>query len=338
MASVYKVAEIEGKGLGCVAILDIEKGYIFLLNDLFLYLPIDTVFQKWQGKFLQNHMFKDVLNNYMMKLFVFFSNDFSFQGSLILNESSQIRGIPMKTIGDSKSMKILLKSFYQMSKADQLEYLTLRNKFINIPDYKNYQKAIDECLEDLKLDVRKIEHDPEKAKEIFKIYCIFLSNMRSTNYSLANQSESGLMIKTSRFQHSCKPNAISMIKADDLGQIRAISNIKAGQEIHIEYNGENDPFFKFRNRQQRQKILFERWLFVCSCELCEDDVDIDASSYEKWIQDAEKLTINRNSAFKGQLILKCLFGVFNSSKNEQKQIDWRYYSSGFFPKRHFKIN
>ena len=44
MASVYKVAEIEGKGLGCVAILDIEKGYIFLLNDLFLYLPIDTVF------------------------------------------------------------------------------------------------------------------------------------------------------------------------------------------------------------------------------------------------------------------------------------------------------
>jgi len=25
MASVYKVTEIEGKGLGCVAILDIEK-------------------------------------------------------------------------------------------------------------------------------------------------------------------------------------------------------------------------------------------------------------------------------------------------------------------------
>ena len=44
MSSVYKVTEIEGKGLGCVAILDIEKGYIFLLNDLFLYLPIDTVF------------------------------------------------------------------------------------------------------------------------------------------------------------------------------------------------------------------------------------------------------------------------------------------------------
>merc|ERR1719483_15068 len=54
-------------------------------------------------------------------------------------------------------MKILLKSFYQMGKADQLEFRTLRNKWINIPDYKNYQESIDECLEDLKAEVRKIE-------------------------------------------------------------------------------------------------------------------------------------------------------------------------------------
>ena len=252
----------------------------------------------------------------MMKLFVFFSNDFSFQGSLILNESSQMRGIPVKTIGNSKSMKMLLKSFYQMSKADQLEFLTLRNKFANIPDYKNYQKAIDKCLEDLKLDVRKIERDPERAEEIFKIYCIFLSNMRSAGFRIADQSESSLMIKTSRFRHSCKPNAISMIKADDLGQIRAISNIKAGQEIFIEYCGENDPFFKFRNQQQRQKILFERWFFVCSCELCEDDVDIDANAYEKWIQDAEKLTISRNSAVKAGLSLGHLYYSLEDNRKE----------------------
>ena len=259
MASVYKVTKIEGKGFGCVAILDIEKG------------------------------------------------------SLILNESSQMRGIPVKTIGNSKSMKILLKSFYQMSKADQLEFMTLRNKFANIPDYKNYQKAIDKCLEDLKLDVRNIERDPEKAEEIFKIYCIFLTNRRS-----ADQSESKMMIKTSRFRHSCKPNAISMIdfKNDDLFQIRAISNIKAGQEIFIEYCGETDPFFKFRNRQQRQKILFERWFFVCSCELCEDDVDIDANAYEKWIQDAEKLTISRNSAVKAGLSLGHLYYSLEDNRKE----------------------
>ena len=251
-----------------------------------------------------------------MNLFVFFSNDFSFQGSLILNESSQMRGIPVKTIGNSKSMKMLLKSFYQMSKADQLEYLTLRNKFINIPNNKNYQKAIDKCLEDLRSDVRKIERDPERAEEIFKIYCIFLSNMRSAGFRIADQSESSLMIKTSRFRHSCKPNAISMIKADDLGQIRAISNIKAGQEIFIEYCGENDPFFKFRNRQQRQKILFERWFFVCSCDFCENGVDIDASLYEKWIQDAEKLTISRNSAVKAGLSLGHLYYSLEDNRKE----------------------
>ena len=30
MSSLYKVTEIEGKGLGCVAILDIEKGSLIL--------------------------------------------------------------------------------------------------------------------------------------------------------------------------------------------------------------------------------------------------------------------------------------------------------------------
>ena len=80
MASVYKVAEIEGKGLGCVAILDIEKG------------------------------------------------------SLILNESSQMCGIPEEIKGSSKWMKTVLKSFYQMGEADQLEYMTLRNKCINFQD------------------------------------------------------------------------------------------------------------------------------------------------------------------------------------------------------------
>ena len=89
----------------------------------------------------------------MMKLFVFFSNEFSFQGSLILNESSQMRGIPMKIRGNPKWMKILLKSFYQMGKADQLEFMTLRNKWVNIPDYKNYKESIDKCIEEDKKPV-----------------------------------------------------------------------------------------------------------------------------------------------------------------------------------------
>ena len=104
MASVYKVAEIEGKGLGCVAILDIEKG------------------------------------------------------SLILNESSQMCGIPEEIKGSSKWMKTVLKSFYQMGKADQLEYMTLRNKCIHFQDYQNFisKEDFDKSLEDLRFEPQSI--------------------------------------------------------------------------------------------------------------------------------------------------------------------------------------
>ena len=33
MSSVYKVTEIEGKGLGCVATVDIEKGSLILTEN-----------------------------------------------------------------------------------------------------------------------------------------------------------------------------------------------------------------------------------------------------------------------------------------------------------------
>ena len=260
MASVYKVAEIEGKGLGCVAILDIEKG------------------------------------------------------SLILNESSQMCGIPEEIKGSSKWMKTVLKSFYQMGKADQLEYMTLRNKCINFQDYQNFisKEDFDKSLEDLRFEVSKFEHDPEKAEKVLKICCIYLTNRWNPN-----RSESGLMIKTSRFRHSCKPNAKTVVNADhDLGQVRAISNIKAGQEIHVNYNSENDQFIGFRNRKHRQKILFHGWFFVCSCDLCENDVDIDANAFETWIQDAEKLAIDRQTALKAGRSQGHLYYSLEKSRKE----------------------
>merc|ERR1719483_903873 len=208
-------------------------------------------------------------------------------------------------------MKILLKSFYQMGKADQLEYMTLRNKCVNIQDYQNRKEDIDKGLEDLKFEIGKFEQDPEKAEEVLKICCIYLSNRWNPNLY-----ESGLRIKTSRFRHSCKPNAKTIVKADDLGQVRAISNIKAGQEIHVNYNSENDQFIGFRNRKHRQKILFDGWFFFCSCDLCENDVDIDANAFETWIQDAEKLAIDRQTALKAGRSQGHLYYSLEKSRKE----------------------
>jgi len=262
MSSVYKVTEIEGKGLGCVAIADIKKG------------------------------------------------------SLILDEYSQMRFDQGEEIEWSfKWIKSLLKSFNQMSKTDQLEYMKLHSKFKNIQNFENLfpstlfqnscKEFIDKNLDNLKLEIGKIEQNTEKAKEIFKICCIYSSN------SFADGS---LRIKSSRFNHSCQANA-ALIENDGQHQVRAIGNIKAGKEININYI--DDPFVGFRCRKDRQEILFGHWLFLCSCELCENDVDIDANAYKAYIEDAEKLTIDRKSAYK---VERSLAPQYYSLENCRKEI------------------
>jgi SET domain-containing protein len=85
----------------------------------------------------------------------------------------------------------------------------------------------------------------------------------------------GFRIKTSGFKHSCQPNAVTVQKPIGPFQVRAIANIKAGQEINL--NLCSDPFYGFKNKKQRQKSLLNAPPFVlCSCDLCENDVDIDA--------------------------------------------------------------
>ena len=40
--------------------------------------------------------------------------------------------------------------------------------------------------------------------------------------------------------------------------------------------------------------------FLCSCDLCENDVDIEAETFEAFIQEAKKLFIDRQSILKAQ--------------------------------------
>ena len=91
MSSLYKVTEIKGKGLGCIAIVDIKKG------------------------------------------------------SLIVDENPQICPDIKEELLSSGWVKTLLKSFFEMSKANQDEFMTLCNKFNNYQnseDFQNYKKII----------------------------------------------------------------------------------------------------------------------------------------------------------------------------------------------------
>ena len=54
---------------------------------------------------------------------------------------------------------------------------------------------------------------------------------------------------------------------NDQNQIRAIKDIKEGEEITISYLG---GFNILRNTFFRQNHLFLTWHFVCQCDLCKN--------------------------------------------------------------------
>ena len=260
MSSLYKVTEIGGKGLGCVANSDIKKGSLILMEKPQL----------------------------------------SFE-----NEERIVSSMP--------TIKSLLKSFFEMSKADQLEYMTLHNKYNNIQSFQNsvdipnFKEILDKKIEEIeavKFEIGKIEQDPEKAEEILKICCIYATN----------SFPSGVKIKSSRFNHSCERNATAIIMLNGEHQIRAISKIKAGEEINISYN--TDPFSVFRNKKLRQMALLVKWFFMCSCELCENNVDINTDTSEVKIQEAEKLAKDRRSALEAGMSLRPLYYSLEKCKKE----------------------
>ena len=61
-------------------------------------------------------------------------------------------------------------------------------------------------------------------------------------------------------------------------QVRAISNIEAGEEININYH--ETPYFGVRNREFRKASLLFKWFFTCSCQLCENKADDNSGAFE----------------------------------------------------------
>ena len=123
-------------------------------------------------------------------------------------------------------------------------------------------------------------NDKEKMKRIHKVYNIYLSN----------RFENGLGIKTSRFNHSCQPNAY----IDGQNQLGSISNIKKGEEITISYL---DDFVNgMRKCEFRQQNLFQLWFFICSCDTCEKDTEND-NQLEKLMKEVEEYHKSCKKAF-----------------------------------------
>ena len=151
--------------------------------------------------------------------------------------------------------------FNQMTKSDQKEYLKLPNKFDET--YTMIGKAM------LFILVTEDSEDPEK---ILKIVFIFFSN-----YWKGGK----VMMKISRFNHSCRPNAA--IKLDS-NQIWTLSDIKPGQEICIDYRA-GGGFLGLRSKESRNNYARESILgghkclsqqnfwqqIFCCCDFCKEE-------------------------------------------------------------------
>ena len=168
--------------------------------------------------------------------------------------------------------------------------MTLHDKYVDIqalplPPWKI--EAIEKELSVVKLNISElIEDDQDQAEKILKIY-----NIYSTN-----SFEGGLKIKTSRFNHSCQPNASSIFMNNGQYEVRAISKIKAGEEITICYT---TGYFGLRKRLKRQAFLAMGWFFICSCNICETAAgDDDKNELEELVEEVKKLGENRHDAFK----------------------------------------
>jgi len=172
------------------------------------------------------------------------------RGTLIFKEEPQIPYVEWPTsifkVGVWKGyLKNLIELFYQMSEPDQEEFLKLHSRYEG--------EFMDECSNIVWRAVMAEENDKQKAEKILKIYGIYRTN----------KFQDGVRIKTSRFNHSCFPNATTHLLR--FAGIYATYDIKEGAEITISYPV--DEFFTMRKRDYRQMVL-RRLGFTCFCDLC----------------------------------------------------------------------
>jgi len=215
------------------------------------------------------------------------------RGTLILKEVPQIPHVERPTSMEvdlwKRYIKTLIKLFYQMSEPDQEEYLKLHNRYEG-------EFFVDECFIIVRRAVMAEEKDKQKAEKILKIYGIFRTN----------KFVNGVKIKTSRFNHSCSPNATASYAAGSkcCEGIYATYDIKEGTEITFMYH--EDQFLSMRKRAYRQKKLSEMG-FTCFCDLCkkqdESATDVNVTEIEtkieELIEEIKKLNDDMSAACKG---------------------------------------
>jgi len=133
----------------------------------------------------------------------------------------------------------------------------------------------------------EIPEDETKALDVFidQLY----EDVEKVSGQFINSEGSGLYSLQSTCNHSCQPNAEVTFPHNDFTLVvKALSDIKAGDEILISYL---DECALERSRHSRQKILKENYIFTCMCEKCiaqAGDADVTSDEDHSCMEDDDE--------------------------------------------------
>ena len=199
-------------------------------------------------------------------------------GTLILKEKPQfILQITAMDVASGRHsyddhLFSLMDSFLTMKKKDQVEYLTLFNKYSDVslrwdlyPDWERFSQENDEkWISNSQFHIDR--------HFILKVICIYYTNSLGTSDGFV----SGVGIKSARFNHSCGSDITLAISEME---IRATYKIKKGEEICVNYDSIG---MGMKNRKERQEHFLDQG-FICSCERCQDEeINNDDETYENF--------------------------------------------------------
>ncbi len=94
----------------------------------------------------------------------------------------------------------------------------------------------------------------------------------------------------SMIEHSCKPNCAMIQTKNGNIQVRAITFIKKGESLSLDYQ----PEFAFMSSQTRINLLFESYGFICKCIICSGTKDALYADYKRafWCPSCKKAPVN----------------------------------------------
>ena len=98
-------------------------------------------------------------------------------------------------------------------------------------------------------------------------YEMILYYMKHKRNAFQFGDQCGILFYSTRMNHSCNPN-VSYYKKDDHMIFQTKRDIPANTEIFGSYINPN------LSTDERQRVLLERYGFVCACDKCQNDINL----------------------------------------------------------------